>query len=246
MVTCGRGADRLTRGRETPAEIPRLSSTPSLSDPFLLWSRNARGSSSPVPWWRPDDRICSKAKVMVSAGSIFTNHRNYRMFNPLTEFPHMRSRLRSTLWPNGREMRCKGREILAWRKDPETKWTWANRRPQSCTIYNPFCGENERTLPTRGLCVLWIYTDVCMFLLPKSLSACSYHQWPTEKNGLLVENEGAFLQTGAGLLTKYLASDETAMHRMWPVCPTCRSSVPFLPPGILCSFFPLSTSPVEI
>lgn len=33
----------------------------------------------------------------------------------------------------------------------------------------------------RGLCVLWIYRDVCMFLLPRSWSACSYHQWPTGK-----------------------------------------------------------------
>lgn len=73
---------------------------------------------------------------MVSAGSIFTNHRNYGMFNPLTEFPHMRSRLRSTLWPNGHEMRCKGHDFLAWRKDPETKWTWANRRAAPNIIHS--------------------------------------------------------------------------------------------------------------
>ena len=47
------------------------------------------------------------------------------------------------------------------------------------------------------------------------------------------------------LLTKYFPSDDMAMHRIWAVCPTCRSSVPFLPPGIVCSFFPLSTSPED-
>lgn len=63
---------------------------------------------------------------------------------------------------------------------------------------------------------------------------------------LMSQHEGACLQAEAGLLTKYLASDEIAIHRMWAVCPTCRSSVPFLPPGIVCSFFPLSISPEYI
>lgn len=32
--------------------------------------------------------------------------------------------------------------------------------------------------------------------------------------GLMSQHEGAYVQAGAGLLTKYLASDETAIQRM--------------------------------
>lgn len=41
-----------------------------------------------------------------------------------------------------------------------------------------YCGIKSENVPTQALCVLWIYIDVYMFLLPKSWSACSCLQWP--------------------------------------------------------------------
>lgn len=44
-------------------------------------------------------------------------------------------------------------------------------------------------------------------------------------------------------VARYLPSDDMEIHRTWAVCPTWRSSVPFLPPAIVCSLLPFSTSP---
>lgn len=123
------------------------------------------------------------------------------------------------------------------------------------------CSQKRKreNVPTQGLCVLWIYIDVYMFPLPISWSVCSCLQWPKKMlrgfcydtmvhfcNADLIIEQSWAGHGGRGLLTKYFPSDEMAIHRIWAVCPTCRSSVPFLPPGIMWSFFPLSTSPEDI
>lgn len=140
-------------------------------------------------------------------------------------------------------MRC---AVKVMSSSPEGKTLkWNEHEPTEDLRVAPNRIQWEDFTDTGPLCPVNLYrclhVSASQIIISLFISPVAYR-----KNGLLVENDCEFLQTVAGLLTKYLASDETAMHRMWPVCPTCRSSVPFLPPGIVRSFFPLSTSPVEI
>lgn len=116
-------------------------------------------------------------------------------------------------------------------------WFWFNSR-----FILP--SKEEDFTDTGPLCPVNLYrrlhVSASQIIISLFISPVAY------RKNRLSGNEGAFLQTVAGPLTKYLASDEIAIHRMWAVCPTCRSSVPFLPPGIVCSFFPLSTFPEDI
>lgn len=47
-------------------------------------------------------------------------------------------------------------------------------------------------------------------------------------------------------LTRNFPSEDIARQKTWSVCPVWVSSVPFLPPGIVCSLLPSTASPGEI
>lgn len=166
----------------------------------------------------------------------------------------MHSRPRSTPLLSDHERRCTGHEFPSWMKDPEKEKTWYDlQKDLRATVSTQLREKDDGTYRHWAFVSCEFIQMFTCFCLP------DHDQFVHVSSGLKRCWERRFCynitftkrQTKAGyaervLLTKYFPSDDMDIHRICAVCPTCRSSVPFLPPGIVCSFFPLSTSPEEI